>query len=129
GPGDHEEWGRGCACLLPHAIFDGSSLVGIELFEIGDGHGLRIVQGVLSRKSTLLLYSQCAPRPVDRSASELRRLPRGAAKLQALERQRIWLSVKILPQSAFEELVVDRGMSKKRHGRSKFQIIRIAENL
>src|ERR1700682_4707948 len=24
------------------------SLVGIELFEIGDGHGLRIVQGVLS---------------------------------------------------------------------------------
>src|ERR1700730_11365256 len=30
GPGDHEEWGRGRARLLPHAMFDASSLVGID---------------------------------------------------------------------------------------------------
>ena len=43
GPGDDEERGAGRACLLPDAMLDGSSLFGIELVEIGDGHGLRIV--------------------------------------------------------------------------------------
>jgi Putative zinc-binding metallo-peptidase/zinc-ribbon domain len=36
------ERGARRTCLLPNAMLDGSSLFGIELFEIGDGHWLRI---------------------------------------------------------------------------------------
>jgi hypothetical protein len=36
GPSNHEERGAGRAGLLPDAMFDGSSLFGIELLEIGD---------------------------------------------------------------------------------------------
>ena len=35
--------------------------VGIELVEIGDGHGLRIVQDVVARRSMFLFCSQRAP--------------------------------------------------------------------
>ena len=40
--GDDEKRPGRRACVVPHAVFDGPSLFGIELFEIGDGHGFRI---------------------------------------------------------------------------------------
>src|SRR5208282_5101525 len=90
GPGDHEERGAGYACLLPDAMLDGSSLFGIELVEIGDGHGLRIVQGVVVREKHVSLLFATRPRTcrqiAERSAPppERRGKTTGARASQAL---------------------------------------------
>ena len=62
GPGDYEERGAGRASLLPDAMLDGSSLFGIELVEIGDGHGLRIVKEVVAREKHVSLLFAMRPR-------------------------------------------------------------------
>ena len=61
GPGDHEERSGGRACLFPDAMLDGSSLFGIELFKISDGHGLRIIQDVVARKKHVSLLFATRP--------------------------------------------------------------------
>jgi hypothetical protein len=58
GPSDYEERGTRPACVLSDAMLDGSSLFGIELFEIGDGHGQRIVpDGAARKKHVSLLFA------------------------------------------------------------------------
>jgi hypothetical protein len=44
GADDHEERGARRARFSQDAMLDGSSLFGIELIEIGDGHGQRIAR-------------------------------------------------------------------------------------
>ena len=43
------------AWLIAHAMLDGASLFGIELVEIGDGHGLRIARDRSARKKHVSL--------------------------------------------------------------------------
>ena len=60
-PGDDEERGTGRAWLIAHAMLDGASLFGIELVEIGDGHGQRIVPDRGCSKEACFSFVRNAP--------------------------------------------------------------------
>ncbi len=80
GPGDHEERGAGRTCRLLDTLFDGSSLFRIELFEIGDGHRLRIVQEVLFERSMFPFRSQRATETASNAGASA---PRGYRRVRA----------------------------------------------
>jgi hypothetical protein len=57
-PGDHEERGARRAGFSHDTVLDGAPLFGIELVEIGDGHGQRIARKGLPERSMFLFCSQ-----------------------------------------------------------------------
>jgi hypothetical protein len=52
------------ALILPYAVFDGWPLLGIEFFEMGDGHGFRIsVAEAASMNMSLVVVATHSPLP------------------------------------------------------------------